>query len=202
MWQRLRSLVVPAKAVRLSSLSELPASEEATAQKDYVEKHAKWVQPDVTLGAEFFRIGSEYARLTISYLVLGNAGGLTALLAVFPLVRDSNQTWLVNQTHVAIVFAVGLFFGGTSGALAYYNYTMHGIARWGRAANNDLLLKMVDYKFDRDKVEQAMSDNWTKIDSYDFHAGLSYRVSVYCALISACAWSVGAYLLVVAISRI
>jgi hypothetical protein len=45
-------------------------------------------------------MGADYRKLTINYLILGNGGGLAALVALYPLIKETNPVWLTHQLPV------------------------------------------------------------------------------------------------------
>jgi hypothetical protein len=180
----------------------LDREQHSAAQKVYAEKYDKLVKPELTLAADFARMSVEYGKTTVSYLLLGNSGGLGALVAVYPLVRESNQLWLAQQIPVAIAFAAGLFFAASSGAVAYYNFTRNATARWALATNTDLWIKKTDFQLDATKVDPLLRHNEAVFKRAIRQADLAYRAALSFALVSALAWAAGAVLLTIGVSRI
>ncbi|WP_295142757.1 hypothetical protein [uncultured Reyranella sp.] len=112
------------------------------AQREYVELHAKLVRPDHALAVDAVKLSFEYAKMTLTFLVVGNVGGLLGLLAVHPMIKEHlNQDWILQQMAPATAFAVGAACAVISAALAYLNWFANALTRYSMAEINEFWVK-------------------------------------------------------------
>lgn len=164
-------------------------------QKNYVEKFDKLVTPDLELASEFVGYGVQYGKIAVTFLTLGNAGGLAAILALYPAVKDGNHLWLAQQFWVAVAFTIGLGCGAAVACVAYYNFVMNASVRWSMANNNDLWLKGVDFDLDRTEVAELNKQHNELMAKFGRQVTLAFRLTVGFASVSALAWLIGVWLL-------
>jgi hypothetical protein len=165
------------------------------AQQRFIEKHDKLVRPDHQLAVELVKAGAEYGKQTVTFLVVGNAGGLAALLALHPLLRDTNQLWLVHQVWVAALFATGLFFGSLTAAFAYLSFLGGVQTRWNIAHSNSVWIARMEFGSDpvwATKTQEAHRQRWTWFDKFSV---VTSWIAVGCAVVSGLLWAIGAFLL-------
>jgi hypothetical protein len=97
-------------------------------RKAYAEDFDKTILPTIQVGQTYIESQTVFAKLAISYLFLANGGGLAAILAVQPLLRDVNQTWLQQAVWIGSIFGGGLFCAAVCAALFYLNHSQNAAA--------------------------------------------------------------------------
>ena len=85
----------------------------------------------------------------MTYLLIGNGGGLAALLAIYPAVHDVNHIWLGQQLLVAMSFSVGAALGFLAGTMGYLNFFLIAHLRFSIANLNELWIKEAEFGTDR-----------------------------------------------------
>jgi hypothetical protein len=110
-------------------------------RQDYANDYDKTAKPYFEAALRMDASAVEYAKLAISYLFLVNAGGLGAIVAVYPLVRDTNQLWLQSALWPACLFGFGLMLATSCAAAAYSNLVHNSDAAVQLAVYQETVLK-------------------------------------------------------------
>lgn len=167
------------------------------AQDSYVTKYDKLVKSDLQLSVEAFKAAADFGKLAVTYLLLGNTGGLAALVVLAPIMRDTNQLWLGQQLWTAICFAGGAILAVAIVAVVHFNFTSHGWTLWAQAKRNDVWIKGVDFGLSP-QWKSAMNDHFAKVEETNSkRANLTNLLSVLFFLSSATCWGIGAILLAI-----
>lgn len=162
------------------------------AQRRYIEKYAHLVRPEHTNAIELMKMANEYGRITVTYLVVGNGAGLASLLALYPLLKESNQIWLFQQMWVAIAFGVGLFLAVVSAAISYLAYANGAALRWNFGHHNDTWIKGPEFNLDKDWVLETLGIQEQQKKRADRAGIAAVRLSAYVAVFSGLCWICGA----------
>lgn len=117
------------------------ASETASRRKLFVDDFEKSSKFDFAIAAEFLKGHIEFGKMTISHLFFINGGGLAALVALHPLLRDANQLWLLQQMWSAIGFGLGLAFVTAAAVAQSFNLDQGVELYLGRGHANELSLR-------------------------------------------------------------
>jgi hypothetical protein len=171
------------------------AAEFAEAQSRYIEKYHKYVAPEHSHAVELLKCATEYGKVTLTYLILGNSAGIAAVLAVYPFLRDSNRLWLSQQMDVAIAFAAGLFLSVLASALSYALFLSGAALRWAIADLNEMWIQGPAFRIDNAWMQVALADQWKRRQRVDRIATVAGAALVLAAALSGGCWSVGAYIL-------
>jgi hypothetical protein len=165
------------------------------AQRRYIEKHEKLVKPDNALAVELIKLGTDFGKMTVTYLVVGNGGGLAALLAIHPLLRDGNQIWLVQQVWVAVAFAIGLFLAVLTAAIGYLTFIGGIRTRWSMAHHNAVWISRSEFGTDATWVQNEMARHFRIWRRGDRFSEVALFLATVTAITSGLFWAGGAFLL-------
>lgn len=168
----------------------MPDSQFKDAQDRYVAKFDKLVKPSQTIAVEAAKAAADFGKTVINYMVIGNAGGLGALIVVAPLVPD--KSWLAHQFWPAAAFALGTSLGVVIAVTAHFNYASHAKFYFDQARRDTEWLKSVEFEFDKDW--RAATDKWLAAEqaTASRRANISNIFSVLIFTASAICWSYGA----------
>jgi hypothetical protein len=162
------------------------------ARKRYGEDYDKTIKPQLEVAQRFIGASVEYGKLAISSLILINGGGLAGLLAIHPLVRDLNQTWLIGAMWVAALFALGVFCAMAAAAVAFFNFATQATASWARLEGDDTWLKQWHFPFvDKSTTQQMSTNNNTIRQSALDQSKWAYKWALVLAIVSAACAALG-----------
>lgn len=170
------------------------------AQQRYLAKYEKIVRPNLAEAWEAAKLASDYFKMAVTYLVLGNTGGLAALVVLAPLLHEGNRLWLSQQTTIAVLFAAGAFLGVAVAVVAYYNFLHHIRASQSRAGRLDSWIMRPEFNLTPQWQEQIQDWYVAVQRNAERHANASLVVSIIVFAASGLCWAVGAILLAAAVS--
>ncbi len=161
------------------------------AQADYIAKFDKFVRPSQLTKIEAAKTAADFGKMIITYLVLGNAGGLGALVVLAPIMGET-KSWLAQQFWTACFFAAGAVLGVIVAAMAHYNYAAHAASYDLQAKRDDSWIKSAEFGFDENWRREM--DTWTygMQMKANQRANITNALSVAFVLLSAIFWACGA----------
>lgn len=170
----------------------MPPAQYKAAQDAYVDKFDKLVKPTQQTEVEAAKVAADFGKMVITYLVLGNSGGLAALVVLAPLMHNVNQVWLAQQLLTATAFAGGAALGVALAVVAHFNYSSHAGAfgmQWQRHDN-----WVMAVEFGLAPQWQRATDEWLAHmqQKANRRADLTNALSVVVFMASAASWVYGA----------
>jgi hypothetical protein len=193
LWKALRQEKLPP----LGSAPPVSMSRQefAEAQRRFVEKHDKIVKPSQQMAIEGAKATADFGKTLVTFLVVGNVGGLTALLALQPIMRDSNQIWLSQQIGPALSFAVGLFLAVAAAVVGFLSMMFGVQTRWNIAHHHEVSIQQAEFGSDLTWAINAMRRHYLLWRRFDAVAEAASWIAFGLLLASGAAWTGGAYLL-------
>jgi hypothetical protein len=128
-------------------------------RQQYAEQYSKTVVPQIDRSIKFVEIGAQYGKQTLGYLFLLNGGGLAALVALHPLVKDVHQAWLPSVMIVAVLFGFGLLLAAVCAAAAYHNQTSNALSSFTTGTTDDLWLRQWYFELHKPSTQQISAAN-------------------------------------------
>jgi hypothetical protein len=172
------------------------------AQDEYVTKFDKFVKPREQIMVEAAKAAAEFGKVVVNYLVLGNVGGLGALVVLAQIMHDSDTIWITKQFWTAAAFACGAALAVIVAGVAHFNYASHASSYEMQAKRDDHWIRSVGFGFDenwRRATDVWMMDVQLKANR---RANITNALSVLFVLLSASFWVYGAIKLAMSISGI
>ena len=162
------------------------------AQDEYVGKFDKLVKPRELIMVEAAKAAADFAKMVINYLVLGNAGGLGALIVLAPLMRDSDQLWIAKQFCTAAAFAGGAALAVSVAVIAHFNYASHAASYDMQAKRDDSWIRSLEFKMDENWRRET--ETWMRSQQvrHNRRANITNALSVVAIIASAALWVYGA----------
>jgi hypothetical protein len=182
----------------LRAASNLEQEELRQAQQRYVDKYDKLVTPDKVTAMELLKLSTEYGKLTLTSLIFGNGGGLATVLAIYPLIRDSNQIWLAQQLWVAVAFVVGLFLAVVTAAVASLSFMGRSMHVRNLASHNSAWIAGTEFTelgMRREWVNSRMEEDRESMRRAERTSEITSYLALTAAILSGVAWSLGTFLL-------
>jgi hypothetical protein len=135
---------------------------------------------------------ADFGRLVINYLVVGNAGGLAALVVLAPIMQETNKLWLAQQLLTAIAFGFGAALGVAVAVVAHFNYASHGASFWAQSKRDEAWLKVIE--FGLGQQWHGATDAWlaAQQERANTRANITNWMSVTAVMASAACWVYGA----------
>lgn len=170
------------------------------AQDAYVEKYAKLVHPIRLIAVEATRLAADFGKRAITFAVLGNAGGLAALVVLAPMMHETNKAWLQQQLWTAVAFAAGAAIAVGVAIIAHFNYSAHA---WNMARDfqrNDQWIRSLEFGLNQTWHQQ--NDAWLAAQqaAANRRADRTNLLSVIAYIAAAGCWIFGAVSMVKSIS--
>jgi len=171
------------------------------AQDDYVTKYDKLVKHNQLLAAEAFKLAADAGKAVYTWLVLGNTGGLAAIVVLAPIMHESNHVFLQQQFCNALAFGFGAAFAVGVAVIAHFNYASHATYLVMQSRRDDNWLKGTE--FNLQPQWRAAMDTWIgRIqDTANSRANFTNVLSVVFVIVSAACWVYGSVSLVMSVGR-
>lgn len=170
------------------------------AVASYADTHSKFVRPDLSLAWEAAKASIDFSKMTLTFLTVGNVGGLLAMLAIHPLVKDAienlDRVWILQLFWPAVSFTVGAALAVISAAITYVNYLANALVRFSISEANDYWIKGVIFQLPNAWAQAGSA--WPEYARMRANRFVVFTVwaGITLAVASATAWVAGVVLLI------